>query len=58
MCENFIKIGISLQHLALFPPNWHSYTFGTRSGGGIADNTLDYKSRDRKMDPQLLRSFG
>ena len=29
-----------------------------RSGGGVVDNTLDYQSRDRKIDPPLLRSFG
>ena len=29
-----------------------------RSGGGVVDNTLDYQSRGRKMDPPLLRSFG
>ena len=29
-----------------------------RSGGGVVDNTLDYQSRDRKIDPSLLRSFG
>ena len=28
-----------------------------RSGGGVVDNTLDYQSRDRKIDPPLLRSF-
>ena len=28
------------------------------SGGGVVNNTLDYQSRDRKMDPLLLRSFG
>ena len=30
----------------------------TRSGDGVVDNTLDYQSRDRKIDPLLLRSFG
>ena len=30
----------------------------TRSGGGVVDNTLDYQSRGRKIDPPLLRSFG
>ena len=29
-----------------------------RSGGGVVDNTLDYQSWDRKIDPPLLRSFG
>ena len=29
-----------------------------RSGGGVVDNTLDYQSRDRKLDPPLHRSFG
>ena len=29
-----------------------------RSGGGVVDNTLDYKSWGRKIDPPLLRSFG
>ena len=29
-----------------------------RSGGGVVDNTLDYQSRGRKIDPPLLRSFG
>ena len=29
-----------------------------RRGDGEVDNTLDYKSRDRKIDSPLLRSFG
>ena len=29
-----------------------------RSGSGVVDNTLDYQSRDRKIDPPLHRSFG
>ena len=29
-----------------------------RSGGGVVDNTLDYQSRDRMIDPPLLWSFG
>ena len=29
-----------------------------RSGGSVVDNTLDYQSRGRKIDPPLLRSFG
>ena len=29
-----------------------------RRGGGVVDNTLDYQSRDRKIDPPLHRSFG
>ena len=29
-----------------------------RSGSSVVDNMPDYKSRDRKIDPQLLRSFG
>ena len=29
-----------------------------RGGGGVVDNTLDYQSRGRKIDPPLLRSFG
>ena len=33
------------------------YSF-IRSGGGVVDNTLDYQSRGRKIDPPLLRSFG
>ena len=33
-------------------------TLGGRSGGGVVDNMLDYESRDHKIDPQLLRSFG
>ena len=33
-------------------------TWEFRSGGGVVDNTLDYQSRDRKIDPPLLRSFG
>ena len=32
--------------------------FVSRSGGGVVDNTLDYQSRGRKIDPPLLRSFG
>ena len=27
------------------------------SGGGVVDNTPDYQSRDRKIDPPLLQSF-
>ena len=29
-----------------------------RSGGSVMDNTLDYQSRDQKIDSSLLRSFG
>ena len=29
-----------------------------RSGGGVVDHELDYQSRDHKIDPPLLRSFG
>ena len=29
-----------------------------RIGGGVVDNMLDYQSRDHKIDPPLLRSFG
>ena len=29
-----------------------------RSGSSVVDNKLDYQSRDREIDPQLLRSFG
>ena len=32
--------------------------FSLRSGGSVVDNTLDYQSRDRKVDPPLLRPFG
>ena len=35
----------------------HHYPY-VRSGGGVVDNTLDYQSRGRKIDPPLLRSFG
>ena len=28
------------------------------SRSGVVDNTLDYQSRDRKIDPPLFRSFG
>ena len=28
------------------------------SGGGVVDSTLDYQSRNHKIDPPLLRSFG
>ena len=35
-----------------------NYTTETWSGGGVVDNTLDYQSRGRKIDPPLLRSFG
>ena len=28
------------------------------SGDGVVDNTLDYQSRGRKIDPPLLQSFG
>ena len=34
------------------------YICSFRSGGGLVDNTLDYQSRDRKIDPPLLQSFG
>ena len=33
-------------------------SFHTGSGGDVVDNTLDYQSRDREIDPLLLRSFG
>ena len=34
------------------------YLLKSRSGGGVVDNTLHYQSRDRKIDPPLLWSFG
>ena len=34
------------------------FTSSNRSGGGVVDNTLDYQSMGRKIDPPLLRSFG
>ena len=30
----------------------------TKGGSGIVENTLDYQSSDRMIDPPLLRSFG
>ena len=36
----------------------HEAQKSNRSGGGVVDNTLDYQSRGRKIDPPLLRSFG
>ena len=36
----------------------HRKHLRSRSGGGVVDNTLDYQSRGRKIDPPLLRSFG
>ena len=29
-----------------------------RHGGSVVDHTLDYQSRDRKINSPLLRSFG
>ena len=29
-----------------------------RSGGSVVDSTLDYQSRDGRIHPPLLRSFG
>ena len=34
------------------------YSYVRRSGGLVVDNTLDYQSKDRKIDPPLPRSFG
>ena len=31
------------------------YQYDYKSGGSVVDNTLDYQSRDRKIDPPLLR---
>ena len=36
----------------------HKVSWKVRSGGSVVDNKLDYQSRDRKIDPSLLRSFG
>ena len=27
------------------------------SGGSVVENALDYQSKDRKIDPPILRSF-
>ena len=35
-----------------------AHSIGSRSGGGVVDNTLDYQSRGLNIDPPLLRSFG
>ena len=45
-----VHINALTLHLYFLPFN--------RSGSSVVDNTLDYKSRDRKIDPPLLRSFG
>ena len=34
---------------------FYNYYFYTPSGGGVVDNTLDYQSRDREIDPLLHR---
>ena len=62
--NDFLEIGLK-GRLPIFVQNFLSNrefkvrvgsTF--RSGGGVVDNTLDYQSRGRKIDPPLLRSFG
>ena len=35
-----------------------SFSFSPGSGGNVVDNTLDYQSSDRNIDPPLLRTFG
>ena len=54
-CCMVFEAGWGTQHLS-----FHLYipSFVIRSGCGVVDNTLDYQSRDRKIDPPLLRSLG
>ena len=35
--------------------NYHYYCCYFRSGGSVVANTIDYQSRDRKIDLPLLR---
>ena len=50
LCVSFVSVYqfvcVVLSHLIL----------RAGSGGSIVDNTLDYRSRDLKLDPPLLRS--
>ena len=32
---------------------WRNSFMAGRSGSGLMDNTLDYQSRDRKIDPRF-----
>ena len=53
--QEFIKIVLRSTHN---PIGVITDYFYRRGGGGVVDNTLDYQSRGRKIDPPLLRSFG
>ena len=53
-CENQHSFVWAFMHV-LLASGVHEHM---RSGGGVVDNTLDYQSRGRKIDPPLLRSFG
>ena len=52
-----LAVGAGGGYLDIFSLVYY-FSFLSRSGGGVVDNTLDYQSRDRKIDPPLLRSFG
>ena len=43
---------------SLFMVHFPVVLLTVRSGGSVVYQTLDYKSTDRKIDPQLLRSSG
>ena len=44
--------------LEAFTSKISSFNHENRSGGSVVDHTIDYQSRDSKIDPLLLRSFG
>ena len=60
-----IECGISIYHarglciLLVTRENFQGkYRQNSRSGGSVVDNRQDYQSKDRKIDPPLLQSFG
>ena len=56
--KNVIWSEKTLMHKAVRPSNYFFFPILSQSGGSVVDSTLDYQSRDRKIDPPLLRSFG
>ena len=42
---------------ALYSGSLQDISYCHRSGGSVVDNTLEYLSKDRKIDPQLSLRF-
>ena len=56
--RGLLYLWYSIRKDGAHPSYFAAFSIPDRSGGGVVDNTLDYQSRGRKIDPPLLRSFG